>query len=100
MRMSGRHIPVAAAVLVMAAVAGAAFTFAGDWLFGVRGADPNDAAQVARGRQVYAANCAICHGDHLEGQPDWRIREPDGKLPAPPPDIRARQARISEAVQK
>jgi mono/diheme cytochrome c family protein len=48
--------------------------------------DPGDAAQVALGRSVYAAQCARCHGASLEGQPDWRIRLPNGRLPAPPHD--------------
>lgn len=50
------------------------------------GADPDDPAQVSLGRAVYSENCASCHGVRLEGQPDWRIRKPDGKLPAPPHD--------------
>ncbi len=50
------------------------------------GADPDDAAQVARGRAAYAEQCAACHGARLEGQPDWRSRKPDGRLPAPPHD--------------
>lgn len=50
------------------------------------GADPTDAAQVARGRVVYAEQCASCHGARLEGQPNWRSRKPDGRLPAPPHD--------------
>tara|TARA_R110000772_G_scaffold165951_2_gene277658 strand:+ start:380 stop:826 length:447 start_codon:yes stop_codon:yes gene_type:complete len=49
-------------------------------------ADPNDKAQVDRGQIVYQANCAACHGGNLEGQPDWRYRKPDGRLPAPPHD--------------
>ena len=49
-------------------------------------ADPGDAAAVAVGARVYAASCAQCHGAHLEGQPDWRTRKPDGRLPAPPQD--------------
>ena len=49
-------------------------------------ADPENAAQVARGRLVYAAQCAHCHGDKLEGQADWRTRQPNGRLPAPPHD--------------
>lgn len=48
--------------------------------------DPTDAAQVALGRTVYAENCASCHGGKLEGQPDWRSRRPDGRMPAPPHD--------------
>lgn len=57
------------------------------WPIGPSGkADPNDALQVARGGAVYRQYCASCHGPKLEGQPDWRIRKPDGKLPAPPHD--------------
>lgn len=47
---------------------------------------PDDAATVARGRGVYLEHCAACHGQKLEGQPDWQRRRPDGKLPAPPHD--------------
>jgi len=49
-------------------------------------ADPDNAAQVALGKEVYDRNCASCHGAHLEGQPDWQQRKPDGRLPAPPHD--------------
>jgi mono/diheme cytochrome c family protein len=49
-------------------------------------ADPANAAQVALGRAVYAEHCASCHGANLEGQPDWRERKPDGRMPAPPHD--------------
>ena len=47
---------------------------------------PDDVALVAMGRSVYDANCASCHGANLEGQPNWKIPGPDGKLPAPPHD--------------
>ncbi len=49
-------------------------------------ANPDDSRQVELGAIVYAESCASCHGDRLEGQPDWRQRKPDGKLPAPPHD--------------
>jgi mono/diheme cytochrome c family protein len=49
-------------------------------------ADPRNAALVAIGAKVYAAHCAACHGAKLEGQPDWRNRLPNGRLPAPPHD--------------
>lgn len=49
-------------------------------------ADEMDKAQVARGKVLYADKCAACHGANLEGQPNWRVRRPDGKLPAPPHD--------------
>ena len=48
--------------------------------------DPGDAVQVARGQAVYAAQCARCHGVNLEGQPNWRVQLPNGRLPAPPHD--------------
>ncbi len=48
--------------------------------------DPDDARLVALGREVYAKHCASCHGANLEGQPDWRSRGPNGRMPAPPHD--------------
>ena len=56
--------------------------------FGASGpwADPDDPRLVALGQTVYAAHCADCHGADLEGQPDWRQRQADGTLPAPPHD--------------
>lgn len=42
--------------------------------------------QITLGRQVYAQNCASCHGANLEGQPDWRRRLENGRMPAPPHD--------------
>ena len=50
-------------------------------------ADPDDATQVALGENLYRQHCAACHGVNLEGQPNWRQRKPDGKLPAPPHDV-------------
>lgn len=74
-------------VTVTAAIAlGAVF------VFGIGGnsqrlrADPADATQVALGEQVYRAHCASCHGEQLEGQPNWRARRADGRMPAPPHD--------------
>ena len=45
-----------------------------------------DAGAVALGEEIYAANCAACHGADLEGQADWRVRGPDGRMPGPPHD--------------
>ncbi len=47
---------------------------------------PDDAETVARGKAVYAENCASCHGADLEGEPNWRRPDGDGLLPAPPHD--------------
>ena len=49
-------------------------------------ADPGDRARVALGQRVYAQHCASCHGAKLEGQPEWRRRLPNGRMPAPPHD--------------
>lgn len=48
--------------------------------------DPNDPALVSRGKALYAEHCASCHGANLEGQPNWRHRLPNGRMPAPPHD--------------
>ena len=45
-----------------------------------------DKPDLARGQAIYAQHCAACHGVNLEGQPDWRQRLPNGRLPAPPHD--------------
>ncbi|WP_232314857.1 c-type cytochrome [Oceanibaculum pacificum] len=49
-------------------------------------ADPKDPQAVAMGERVYREHCAACHGTNLEGQPNWQMRRPDGRLPAPPHD--------------
>lgn len=49
--------------------------------------DPSDREMVLRGKTVYASHCASCHGAKLEGQPEWRKRLPNGRLPAPPHDV-------------
>ena len=49
-------------------------------------ADPHDAAKAALGAKVYEQHCAACHGAKLEGQPEWRRRLPNGRMPAPPHD--------------
>ena len=49
-------------------------------------ADPSNARQVAAGKVVYDRHCAACHGPNLEGQPEWRSRLPNGRMPAPPHD--------------
>lgn len=41
---------------------------------------------IAQGHQIYADQCAACHGADLEGQPDWRTPLASGRLPAPPHD--------------
>lgn len=48
--------------------------------------DPDDQTLVMQGRVIYANNCASCHGAELQGQPNWRQRLANGRLPAPPHD--------------
>jgi len=69
---------------ILAAIAGI-----GIWLYwptGNSSATVADPKQIAVGRAVYQQNCASCHGNNLEGQPDWQTPNSDGKLPAPPHD--------------
>lgn len=47
---------------------------------------PIDPQMLAMGERVYKAHCASCHGDKLQGQPNWRTRDEQGRLPAPPHD--------------
>jgi mono/diheme cytochrome c family protein len=48
--------------------------------------DERENGNVALGAKVYAQHCAACHGARLEGQPEWRRRLPNGRMPAPPHD--------------
>ena len=41
---------------------------------------------VAQGEPLYAQSCASCHGANLEGVPEWKTVQPDGKLLPPPQD--------------
>jgi mono/diheme cytochrome c family protein len=53
---------------------------------GAGGQPAATAAWLARGAQLYARECASCHGARGEGQPNWAVPLPDGSLPAPPHD--------------
>jgi mono/diheme cytochrome c family protein len=46
----------------------------------------DDPKILAAGQSVYQAHCAACHGARLEGQPRWRERDAQGRMPAPPHD--------------
>ncbi len=73
--------------LLLAALAGSAL-----WFLSHRGQnsgallEPSNAQIVAVGKDIYAAQCASCHGVNLEGQPDWKTPGADGLMPAPPHD--------------
>ena len=62
------------------------YLYLAPFFFGGHALAPDDPAVVAAGQRVYVAECASCHGADLEGQPSWRERKADGRLPAPPHD--------------
>ena len=45
-----------------------------------------DRTVTSQGAEIYAENCASCHGADLKGEPEWRSPDADGYLPAPPHD--------------
>ena len=90
---SRRGLP-ANPTLIVAAVAliAVVFVLAALWVFvwsadATNRADASDPKLVARGEVLYQQHCASCHGADLEGQPNWRERDADGMLPAPPHDM-------------
>ena len=48
--------------------------------------DVSNTELVTEGKAVYAQYCAQCHGNNLQGEPNWRERKANGRLPAPPHD--------------
>ncbi len=68
-------------------------TLSPGWVLASEGTDgilttleADDLVVVQAGEKVYQAHCAACHGASLEGQPNWRVRDANGFLPAPPHD--------------
>jgi cytochrome c len=36
---------------------------------------PNlERAEISLGKEIYATHCASCHGQDLEGEPDWQVQ--------------------------
>ena len=73
-----------AGVILVALLGGVAFIWLQPRIVAQPTLTPDNDAVVAQGRVLYDANCASCHGRNLEGQPNWRERDADGYLPAPP----------------
>jgi mono/diheme cytochrome c family protein len=42
--------------------------------------------QITIGQKVYSENCAECHGEDLEGEPDWQEQNEDNSFRSPPHD--------------
>lgn len=60
--------------------------------------DPADKKLVMQGQSIYTAHCAVCHGESLQGQRNWRQRLSNGRLPAPPHDQTGHTWHHSDAV--
>lgn len=45
-----------------------------------------DPSLIASGETIYAQHCAGCHGENLEGEAEWQLRNGDGSFRAPPHD--------------
>jgi S-disulfanyl-L-cysteine oxidoreductase SoxD len=85
MKWRAWHVVVAAGVVTAIAF----IAFADRFMPGRRGEltlRPDDKAVTALGQRIYALHCASCHGAKLQGQPDWRRRDAQDRLPAPPHD--------------
>lgn len=85
--LAGKPFVVMGMGLVVLVVVGLFTVFL--WSNGTNGAemiDGSDPGLVAMGKEIYSEHCASCHGDNLEGEPDWRRRDAEGYLPAPPHD--------------
>ena len=80
LRLSVKARPIVMAALLVAVVPGCGTSEPGD-------APPTSALTiVAEGAELYAANCAACHGSNLEGVADWQVANDDGSYKPPPHD--------------
>jgi mono/diheme cytochrome c family protein len=92
-----RRMRVIGAVALVLAVAAGIFL----WLPGSKtliALQPYDKSVVAQGVSVYQAHCSECHGQNLEGQPNWRSRDAEGYLPAPPHDANGHSWHHADAL--
>ncbi len=49
--------------------------------------EPATGATLIQGKERYVMYCASCHGAQGQGEPNWRQRMANGRLPAPPHDV-------------
>lgn len=84
--MNFKAMATGIAIMLVIAVIGIATELRGPRVDAGMRIGVDDDRQLALGRKLYASHCAACHGAQLEGQPNWRERRTDGRLPAPPHD--------------
>ena len=60
-------------------------------------ADAGDPAMTTRGAHIYWRQCGPCHGNHLQGQPFWRLVDEDAGRRAPALDLTGRAWGRSDA---
>ena len=82
-RLARRALSVVRPGLVVAALSGAAIADPAELTFL---GNPVTPELIASGEALYEENCAACHGENREGQPDCRRRLETGRMPAPPQD--------------
>ena len=63
---------------------------------GTHFADPENPALVAKGRSIYMAACASCHGRRLQGQALWQVMDQYAGRRAPPHDATGHTWRHSD----
>ena len=85
LKTSRRYVAWVVAGVLAAVVAGVGYGYLMA-VSGGGGASSDDAELLALGQEVYTEACASCHGANLEGQPNWKVRQANGRLPAPPHD--------------
>lgn len=85
-QMKNRRYMAAAAIALAALAVTAYWTTTGPGQAEGALLKPDDRLIVAAGGEIYAANCAACHGADLKGQANWQSPGDDGLMPAPPHD--------------
>ncbi len=86
-------------VVVLGVVALAAIAILSDSLAPSRepGERPLSATEL-NGQAIYRANCARCHGERGEGQPNWQRTTMMARLPPPPHDSSGHTWHHSDAL--
>ncbi|RDD62051.1 c-type cytochrome [Ferruginivarius sediminum] len=79
-----RRTVIAAGIGVLLLAAGAGWWYGATAVRAPATSAADQAALLATGERTYANNCVECHGPAGGGQPDWRQRKANGRMPAPP----------------